>query len=66
MVSNSRPSAFAFRSLAIVLAFSTLLFSQSTSSTGSIQGIVVDQTGALAAAAIAWFLFGAAPRRMYG
>src|SRR5271170_6173001 len=49
MVSNSRfcPSTFAFRTLAFLLALSTLLFSQSTSSTGSIQGIIVDQTGAV-------------------
>ena len=51
MVSNSRPSTFAFRTLAIMLALSTLLFAQSTSSTGSIQGIVVDQTGAVVSAA---------------
>jgi hypothetical protein len=49
MVSNFRfcPSTFAFRTLAFLLALSTLLFSQSTSSTGSIQGIIVDQTGAV-------------------
>jgi hypothetical protein len=53
MVSNSRfrPSTFAFRTLAVLLALSTLLFSQSTSSTGSIQGIVVDQTGAVVSGA---------------
>jgi Carboxypeptidase regulatory-like domain len=53
MVSNCRfcPSTFAFRTLAVLLALSTLLFSQSTSSTGSIQGIVVDQTGAVVSGA---------------
>ncbi|MGH9500387.1 MAG: carboxypeptidase regulatory-like domain-containing protein [Terriglobales bacterium] len=50
MVSNSRPSTFAFHIL-VVLALSTFLFSQSTSSTGSIQGIVVDQTGAVVSGA---------------
>jgi hypothetical protein len=53
MVSNSRfsPSSFAVRTLAVLLALSTSLFSQSTSSTGSIQGIVVDQTGAVVSGA---------------
>ncbi len=53
MVSNCRfcPSTFAFRTLAVLLTVSTLLFSQSTSSTGSIQGIVVDQTGAVVSGA---------------
>ncbi|SPE45360.1 putative TonB-dependent receptor plug [Candidatus Sulfotelmatobacter sp. SbA7] len=44
-------STFAFRTVAVLLALSALLFSQSTSSTGSIQGIVVDQTGAVVPAA---------------
>ena len=44
-------STFAFRTLAVLLALSSLLFSQSTSSTGSIQGIVVDQTGAVVSGA---------------
>jgi hypothetical protein len=49
MASNSRfrPSTFAFCTLAVLLALSAFLFSQTTSSTGSIQGIVVDQTGAV-------------------
>jgi hypothetical protein len=53
MVSNSgfRPPSFAFCTLAVLLALSTLLSSQSTSSTGSIQGIVVDQTGAVVSGA---------------
>jgi hypothetical protein len=53
MVSNTRfrPSTFACRTLAVLLSLSTLLFSQSTSSTGSIQGIVVDQTGAVVSGA---------------
>ena len=53
MASNSgfHRFAFVFRTLAVLLALSTLLFSQSTSSTGSIQGIVVDQTGAVVSGA---------------
>ncbi|MGO9124431.1 MAG: carboxypeptidase regulatory-like domain-containing protein [Terriglobales bacterium] len=53
MVSNSSfcPSTFAIRTLAVLLALSTVLFSQSTSSTGSIQGIVVDPTGAVVSGA---------------
>jgi hypothetical protein len=50
MVSSS-PFTFACRTLAALLVLSSLVLSQSTSSTGSIQGIVVDQTGAVVSGA---------------
>jgi hypothetical protein len=50
MALNSRLSTFAFRVL-VLLAFSSFLFAQSTGSAGSIQGIVVDQTGAVVSGA---------------
>jgi hypothetical protein len=51
MASGLRRSSFACCTLAALLALSTSIFSQSTSSTGSIQGIVVDQTGAVVSGA---------------
>ncbi|MFZ0286580.1 MAG: carboxypeptidase regulatory-like domain-containing protein [Terriglobales bacterium] len=53
MVSDSRfcPSRLAFRTLAVLLVLSAALFSQTTNSTGSIQGIIVDQTGAVVSGA---------------
>jgi hypothetical protein len=46
-----RLDRYALRALAVLLTLSTFLFSQSTGSSGSIQGIVVDQTGAVVSGA---------------
>jgi len=50
-ISGLRPLTFTLCTLVVLLVLSALLFSQTTSSTGSIQGIVVDQTGAVVSGA---------------